>query len=1174
MAVINKFAENLPSEVQVPSLQPDFSQVQSIAMRANSIFEQNLNQVKNDYSSVLNAPVTGDGANERKQQYVNNFRTGLKKVATSDLSMPQNVLQAENLLQPFWSDTDLLTNMHNTKSQTDQINQYNSFLSSTDKDTRALADPDSLEDMQRGLKKLGDIPLNQGNSFQVRNFTPVHDMIGEADTEFNKLFGKEGMVKSTYSSGPTEETITNGPKSKDAYRAWVLDYINSQSKYSPQIEMKARLTMERSMDQIQAANLRQTGQKLSDTDLYNRFAGETRDELKNYYTSAISSVNKTIDHWDNEISKFHKGHPVITPGSPEAGELSALWENKNNWSDISDNYQDQYSKTLGYDLRTKDIDTSSTAYKATMRELSEHPESYLATISRGMTADGWANGMAGISQVSMKANEAYKNVQDHEDKMAELKEKTWHDEMQMTLGDRKLTDAEWKEAYKTGQFPTGNSEVRVDKNGVPLDNVNVASVHYETTDPQKLDIGLRNYQNEQNAHLNNINASTFGFNGLAGIMSNSVLGKEGLDDPTLIKWGEGMINARKGIPMTNDQVAASGKVKDLMTKYGIEYGDNRPGKVLANTFDIVQKVAHNLINSSDPTDATKAYQIVNSLTKIRLENDKYNTNEQEYKNNVADLLRSDPSGKYRPLIDPDTQLPWTTEGLTKLLPSNSIIAWDEKQYDGHGHYKIIEVSPEKVAKAWQEGNVTLGSGEATGSVEINGKTYRTASGNLRGLMYQFGNYDNYKSISDDAGNEVVKNMSEYKNGLISAAATYDLSGKESGNNPVQRQTGLDIAKDAILPDNNVGMYTTDDENKPIPLSSNKNEERELKLALENRNNSDWLSKNGASVDYIQHGPNGQGAIKLTLKPEGDVDPTGKDDKNSRDYQLRALRTVYIDISPHNSSKMLQSLPIEHNTYTYGSVMDGKPIESDPSIEEFGIRYHITPYGKDNISGKYTTASIVAENIKINPETGQFVLDKDGQPIWETTKQSFGMGNPDLLMDGVNKWALQYIADKGARVKAASQQPVPDGSIPIEEYEKQYLKKKSGEIGNTTNNVSNIKYTPEMGKLGAIPSGIKASDGGQFATFPTPQIGYNAYNKLLFGTTDGTFRSNYYKPNTTVDQAMKIWSNNGYGGSIYPKVANKKLSELTQEERKELIKRQLQKESPQAYNTLRKQGILT
>lgn len=131
-----------------------------------------------------------------------------------------------------------------------------------------------------------------------------------------------------------------------------------------------------------------------------------------------------------------------------------------------------------------------------------------------------------------------------------------------------------------------------------------------------------------------------------------------------------------------------------------------------------------------------------------------------------------------------------------------------------------------------------------------------------------------------------------------------------------------------------------------------------------------------------------------------------------------------------------------------------------------------------------------------------------------------------------------------------------------------------DIATITNNPGNMIYTPKFGKLfGAVDSGIKQKDGkGHFAMFPDLNTGFTAYQTQLFGEVDGVMKSNYYKKDTTVDQALKTWSNKGYDGNIYPEIKNKKLGELTMAERNELAKRQIKHESGDMYRLLRERGV--
>ena len=107
----------------------------------------------------------------------------------------------------------------------------------------------------------------------------------------------------------------------------------------------------------------------------------------------------------------------------------------------------------------------------------------------------------------------------------------------------------------------------------------------------------------------------------------------------------------------------------------------------------------------------------------------------------------------------------------------------------------------------------------------------------------------------------------------------------------------------------------------------------------------------------------------------------------------------------------------------------------------------------------------------------------------------------------------------------------------------------GSIAVSHNNPGNIKFGEFAKKYGAT-EGRRATDGGVFAQFPDVETGLKAKQDLLLGSG--------YR-NLTVDQAMKRWSNNGYGGELYPEIANRKISDLSGEELSLLSQKQIKRE---------------
>jgi hypothetical protein len=111
---------------------------------------------------------------------------------------------------------------------------------------------------------------------------------------------------------------------------------------------------------------------------------------------------------------------------------------------------------------------------------------------------------------------------------------------------------------------------------------------------------------------------------------------------------------------------------------------------------------------------------------------------------------------------------------------------------------------------------------------------------------------------------------------------------------------------------------------------------------------------------------------------------------------------------------------------------------------------------------------------------------------------------------------------------------------------------SGNRPQRNNNPLNIKksaFTSSFnGVAGVDPKA--ASDGGQFLTFKTPEDGFNAAARLL--------SSGVYK-NLSVDQALKKWSNNGYGADLVPQYKGKTIGSLSQSELLTIIRKMAERE---------------
>lgn len=100
---------------------------------------------------------------------------------------------------------------------------------------------------------------------------------------------------------------------------------------------------------------------------------------------------------------------------------------------------------------------------------------------------------------------------------------------------------------------------------------------------------------------------------------------------------------------------------------------------------------------------------------------------------------------------------------------------------------------------------------------------------------------------------------------------------------------------------------------------------------------------------------------------------------------------------------------------------------------------------------------------------------------------------------------------------------------------------------SNNNPFNIKVGSETQQYiasGKASVGSTATDGGNFLKFNSRNDAVTAAQGLLFS-------SGVYK-GLTVDAALKKWSNNGYGGTIVPSLANTPIDQLTPDQQTQVL----------------------
>lgn len=540
---LHPFADTLPQEAQLPYLSPDFSESQSVAMRANSIFDQGISQVKNDFSSVLNAQVTGDEMNAKKQEYVNNFKQGLKKIAPGDLTMPQNVVQAENLLQPFWSDQGMLSNMSITKLGTGNISTIQQGMLSKDPKERDMYSNYQVMDQQDMLSELASAgtDMDKISKVQKRTITPFYN-INNLATEWA---GKDGL-KIGYTTGtgtPYIVSTTGGLQTVPNYKTWLRGHIEAESNMAGMYQTIGRVTANATKRRVLQENPNLEGQGLNDA-----IANHAYSIMDNSYQNSISNYTTSISSLDRQMDELKKrgaadmdgkGKPVHADQMAQYAQLYRLKQDQQNY----------------LEKESTDYTTFRSRKDATIKTYSSDPSEAFARQEKDNMIDAWATGMATNEQpADIKENTAYSAAQRlrHDYYATNVTRQNSLDDTRAKYNDEdgKMMRAGWerdrngKWAYTgVGQDTTGTGKGQVSlvvsaASGTPqADNVGLKNI------PATYDNYIKNTVTDPIKEAHN---SLLGINGLAGTLEGTAIVVDGKSD----------ILSTRDIDMANEALGA------------------------------------------------------------------------------------------------------------------------------------------------------------------------------------------------------------------------------------------------------------------------------------------------------------------------------------------------------------------------------------------------------------------------------------------------------------------------------------------------------------------------------------------------------------------------------------------------------------------------------------------
>jgi len=173
-------------------------------------------------------------------------------------------------------------------------------------------------------------------------------------------------------------------------------------------------------------------------------------------------------------------------------------------------------------------------------------------------------------------------------------------------------------------------------------------------------------------------------------------------------------------------------------------------------------------------------------------------------------------------------------------------------------------------------------------------------------------------------------------------------------------------------------------------------------------------------------------------------------------------------------------------------------------------------------------------------TEPFSGTKIGELKQRATKMGADPSDIDqMIKEGATATEVQSILDQLEQ----TQSPKSKGSVSLKVTLPNGVTKQGGSASWRNNNPLNIKFGGFAQNYGAS-LGSAATDGGNFAAFPSESVGLQAARDLL--------KAKSYS-NLPLEQAMRRWSGNGYGSDVAPvNLRNKTTGQMTDSELDALI----------------------
>lgn len=304
---------------EIQPFRPDYSFLQSALQYKQGKYDTALNQLNSAYSSIVNAPLTYGDNVRRRDEFIKSADAELKKIASLDLSLPQNVQLANNIFKPFYEDEDIVYDMVFTKKAQKALQEGEQFKNCLTGDCEGKYSPESMKAINYRVAEFRNAAsMDDARKVPTPEYVPFINIFKEAEKVLGEKFTDISIDEK---SGGYIVTTKNGPKAFNV----ILQQLSSTLGVDPRVKRYAQnKAYVESMDSVYSlAQSKYNGDIAQAKNEY--FSIAAVDAIKNDQSN-VQSLQKVLDDVESKLdiynAKLNNGGKLNQKQAAEYEQLS------------------------------------------------------------------------------------------------------------------------------------------------------------------------------------------------------------------------------------------------------------------------------------------------------------------------------------------------------------------------------------------------------------------------------------------------------------------------------------------------------------------------------------------------------------------------------------------------------------------------------------------------------------------------------------------------------------------------------------------------------------------------------------------------------------------------------------------------------------------------------------